>query len=88
MLRHHHDAPAALRYQPLVDRILALEREDWEAFKPGVRALDRELSQAATRAEELHYAIRFNAFMGVRSDYRQTEETGVEWASVQEICRA
>jgi len=46
-----------------------------------VRALDRDLSQAATRAEELHYAIRFNAFMGVRSDYYLAEETGIEWTT-------
>ena len=33
------------------------------------RERDAELSAAAAAAGELHYAIRFNAFMGVRSDF-------------------
>ena len=69
------------RYAPVVDEILALDRASWEAFKPRIRAIDAELSRAATRAEELHYGIRFNAFMGVRSDYYLAEETGIEWAT-------
>ena len=28
---------------------------------------------------ELHYAIRYNDFMGVRSDYFLAEECGLEW---------
>ncbi len=81
-------AAAAARYRPLVERVLAMDAGQWAAFAPTVGEVDGELSAAACAAGELHYAIRFNAFMGVRSDYRQTEETGVEWASVQEICRA
>jgi radical SAM superfamily enzyme YgiQ (UPF0313 family) len=74
-------APAAARYRPLVERVLALDARDWEAFKPGVRALDAELSAAAVVAQELHYAIRYNAFMGVRSDYYLAEEAGIEWST-------
>ena len=44
-----------------------------------MREVDRELSAAAARADELHYAIRYNAFMGVRSDYYLAEEAGIEW---------
>ncbi len=73
------DAPAAQRYQPLVDEVLALSREEWDAFRPRVRAIDGSVSEAAMRAEELHYSIRFNAFMGVRSDYYMAEESGIEW---------
>jgi len=80
-LGRHHDAPAAARYEPLAREVLAQDADAWEAFKPRVRALDQELSVAATRAEELHYAIRFNAFMGVRSDYYLAEETGIEWST-------
>ncbi len=36
--------------------------------------------RAAAQAQELHYAFRFNAFMGVRSDDEPVEETGVEWS--------
>lgn len=74
-----HDFPAAHRYRPLVERVLAMDRAAWEAFKPGVRALDRELAAECARAAELHYSIRFNAFMGVRSDFYLAEESGVEW---------
>lgn len=75
------DAPAAERYQPLVERVLSLDRDEWLAFKPRVRAIDAEISRAAALANELHYAIRYNAFMGVRSDYFLAEESGIEWAT-------
>ena len=75
----HHDFPAARRYEPLVAEVLALDRAGWERFQPGLRELDRALSEAATRAGELHYSIRYNAFMGVRSDFFLAEEAGVEW---------
>lgn len=75
------EAPVSERYRPLVDEVLAMDRAAWDAFQPRIRAVDDELSRAATRAEELHYAIRFNAFMGVRSDYYLAEETGIEWAT-------
>jgi radical SAM superfamily enzyme YgiQ (UPF0313 family) len=75
----HHEFPAARRYQPLVDEVLALDRAGWERFQPRVRELDRELSKAAARAGELHYSVRYNAFMGVRSDFFLAEDAGVEW---------
>lgn len=74
-----HDAPAAKRYQPLVERVLALDVDGWNAFKPRVKEIDRELSAECARADELHYAIRYNKFMGVRSDYYLAEEAGIEW---------
>jgi len=75
----HHDFPAARRYRPLVERVLAMDRAAWEAFKPEVRALDAKVAAECARAAELHYSIRFNAFMGVRSDFYLAEESGVEW---------
>ena len=73
-------APASERYGPWVQRILAMDAAEWEAFRPRVRELDAELSRAATAAGELHYAIRFQASLGVRSDW-SSEECGVEWAT-------
>jgi radical SAM superfamily enzyme YgiQ (UPF0313 family) len=73
------DAPASARYRPLVDRVLAMDRAEWEAFEPTVGALDAELSAACTAAGELHYAIKYNDFMGVRSDFFLAEEAGREW---------
>jgi hypothetical protein len=78
-LSRYRAAPASERYAPIVERVLAMPREEWELFKPTVRDLDRELSSAAVAAGELHYAIRYNAFMGVRSDYYLAEEAGIEW---------
>jgi anaerobic magnesium-protoporphyrin IX monomethyl ester cyclase len=72
-------APVAARYAPWIERVLALDHEGWLAFKPNVREFDRELSAAAVEAGEEHYAIRYNAFMGVRSDYYLAEEAGLEW---------
>ncbi len=75
----HHEFPAAQRYEGLVTEVLALDREGWEAFKPRVRELDQRVAVECARAQELHYSIRFNAFMGVRSDFYLSEEAGVEW---------
>jgi hypothetical protein len=74
-------APASVRYRPLVERVLAMDANEWETFKPTVRALDADVSRAATASQELHYSIRYNAFMGVRSDWFLAEEHGVEWAT-------
>ncbi len=74
-------SPASARWRPLVQELQALDRAGWERFKPRVRELDRELSAAAARAGELHYSIRYNAFMGVRSDWYLAEVSGSEWAT-------
>ena len=73
------DAPASARYRPWVERVLAMGREEWEAFAPSVVELDAELSAACVAAGELHYAIKYNDFMGVRSDFFLAEEGGREW---------
>jgi radical SAM superfamily enzyme YgiQ (UPF0313 family) len=73
------EAPAAARYQPLVEKLLAMSVEEWIAFKPNVRAIDREISAQCVERDEQHYAIRYNAFMGVRSDFFLAEEAGQEW---------
>ncbi len=78
------EAPAAARYRPRVEEALALDAAGWEAFGPRVPELDRELSAAAVAAGELHYAIRYNDFMGVRSDYFLAEECGLEWFTAAE----
>ena len=78
-LDRYRDAPAAPRYRAIVERVLAMDAEEWARFEPSVRDVDRELSAAAAEADELHYAIRYNAFMGVRSDYYLAEEAGIEW---------
>ena len=73
------EAPVSERYAPALEWLLSLSREQWEAEKDGLRARDAELSAAASAAGETHYAIRYNAAMGVRSDWFQAEDAGVEW---------
>ena len=75
------EAPAAARYVGIVAEVLRMDAEEWEVFKPTVRERDAELATAAMAAEELRYAIRYNSFMGVRSDYYLAEEAGIEWAT-------
>jgi len=80
-LDRFREAPAAGRYRPWVERVLAMDADAWRRFRPRVAEVDRELAREASRAAELHYSIRYNAFMGVRSDYYLAEETGQEWAT-------
>ncbi len=72
-------ATARARYRPIVDEVLAMEPGTWESFRSEVRARDEALAREARSAGELHYAIRFNAFMGVRSDYDESDTRGIEW---------
>ncbi|MBL8861769.1 MAG: B12-binding domain-containing radical SAM protein [Planctomycetes bacterium] len=80
-LERFREAPASARWRPLVERVLAMDAAEWAEFKPRVRAIDAELAAAAAAAGEEHYAIRYNAFMGVRSDFYLAEERGLEWAT-------
>jgi len=75
------DGPAAVRWRPLVEHVESLDRAAWDAFLPRVAAIDGETSRAAREARELHYAIRYNASMGVRSDFAFGDESGIEWAT-------
>ncbi|MFO1009435.1 MAG: hypothetical protein U1F29_05165 [Planctomycetota bacterium] len=80
-MERFHDSPASKRYHALVADVLRMTRDEWEAFKPRVKDVDRELASACTQANELHYAIRYNKFMGVRSDDDGAEESGIEWST-------
>jgi len=80
-LDRFHDAPAAARYRPLVEQVLALDAAGWQAFRPRLRALDAEVSARCAAAGELHYALRYNASMGVRSDWFLAEDAGLEWTT-------
>jgi len=91
-LDRFREAPAAARWRPWVERVLAMDAIEWAGFKPHVRRVDAELAAAAVAADEEHYAIRYNAFMGVRSDFYRAEEMGLEWTTASakpavELCR-
>jgi len=78
-MQRFREAPASARYRPWVERVLVMPETEWQAFKSEVRALDATLAEQAAAAGEQHYSIRYNAFMGVRSDYYLAEEAGIEW---------
>lgn len=75
------EGTAAELYRGPVDELLSMDATQWEAFKPTFSERDAELSRAATRAGLLHYAVRYNAFMGVRSDFFLAEDVGLEWST-------
>ncbi len=80
-LDRFREAPAAARWRPWVQYVLGMDATEWAAFKPDVRLIDATLAAAAAAADEEHYAIRYNAFMGVRSDFYLAEEMGLEWTT-------
>ena len=80
-LDRHGQAPASARYRPWVQRIDAMNEMEWAEFRPRLKEVDAELAAESARAGELHYSIRFNDFMGVRSDFYLGEEQGIEWAT-------
>ena len=66
--------PASLRYAQIVAEVTAMDAAEWKRFKPKVRGLDASMARSAVAAGEEHYAIKYNAFMGVRDDYYLAEE--------------
>jgi radical SAM superfamily enzyme YgiQ (UPF0313 family) len=63
------DLPSSSTYRERVSEIDRMSRRKWERARGTIRALDREVSSSLTEAGKLHYAIRYNDFMGVRSDW-------------------
>ncbi len=68
------DFPSASLYDHLTRMVLAMDRKGWEKARDEMRVLDREVSDVLTHADLPHYAIRFNPFMGVRSDWPERGE--------------
>jgi len=56
-------------YRGLVGEIEGMDRTGWEKVKGTIRSRDQEISSSLAKAGKEHYAIRYNNFMGVRSDW-------------------
>ena len=69
----HSDLPVAEFYRRKVDEILALDEKSWMARMPYLEVEDRELSARFVQQGLSHYAIHYNRFMGVISDYFMAE---------------
>jgi anaerobic magnesium-protoporphyrin IX monomethyl ester cyclase len=78
-LDRYGDYPAAARYRPALDWLLELTADQWQRERSSLRRRDGELSAEASSRGERHYAIRYNASMGVRSDFFLAEDAGREW---------
>jgi len=65
----HSDLPAADYYREKIEAILALDAQAWQARVPNLEQEDREISQKLVSQGLSHYAIKYNRFMGVISDY-------------------
>ncbi len=67
--------PCAPGYQALTEEIDALSREDWEKHKEEIEEQDKRISAEMLSKGLRHYAIKYNRFMGVDSDYFTREES-------------
>ncbi len=70
----HTDFRCAPLYEKLTRMVLAMDRQGWEKVRDEMRALDKEISDTLSAPNDQHYAIRFNPFMGVRSDWLERGE--------------
>ena len=65
----HSDLPVADFYRKKVDELLAMDEARWRRLSPTLLDLDAEYSQRHGVQGLSHYAVRYNRFMGVISDY-------------------
>lgn len=61
--------PVAEQYRQLTDELLALDAEGFAERAGQIRREDAELSARLSEQGLTHYAIKYNRFMGVISDY-------------------
>jgi anaerobic magnesium-protoporphyrin IX monomethyl ester cyclase len=66
--------PCAGAYGKMIDRVAPLSREQWEKEKESFIGLDALMSRKALSKGMRHYAIKYNRFMGVDSDYFSRED--------------
>jgi len=70
----HSDLPVADFYRQKIDEILALDETAWQARVPHLEQEDRQISADFVKQGLSHYAIKYNRFMGVISDFFTIED--------------
>jgi hypothetical protein len=70
----HSDLAVADFYRKKVEELLALDEKSWQKRTPHIEQEDKEISKKFVSQGLSHYAIKYNRFMGVISDYFTTEE--------------
>ena len=63
------DLPVAGFYAEKTDKILAMNEEQWNEASPGLLDEDSEYSRRFSQEGLSHYAVKYNPFMGVISNY-------------------
>jgi hypothetical protein len=61
-------------YRKKVEDLLALDEKSWEKRSVSIEQEDKEISAKFVNQGLSHYAIKYNRFMGVISDYFATED--------------
>jgi hypothetical protein len=61
-------------YRKKVEEILTLDEKSWEKRAASIEQEDCEISEKFVSRGLSHYAIKYNRFMGVISDYFTAEE--------------
>jgi radical SAM superfamily enzyme YgiQ (UPF0313 family) len=61
-------------YLERIEKILKMDREEWNRASPSLHDEDRKISAVFSERGLSHYAIKYNPFMGVISDYFLNEK--------------
>ena len=70
----YSDLPVADFYRKKIEEILTLDEKSWQARAPLLEKEDRDISAEFVQRGLSHYAIKYNRFMGVLSDYFTKED--------------
>jgi radical SAM superfamily enzyme YgiQ (UPF0313 family) len=70
----YSDLPVASFYRKKIEEILKMDDDAWAKRSPYIEEEDRELSAKFVGRGWPHYAIRYNRFMGVISNYFTCED--------------
>ena len=70
----HSNLAVANFYRKKVAEILALDEKSWQKRTPHIEQEDNDISQRFVKQGLSHYAIKYNRFMGVISDYFTAED--------------
>jgi anaerobic magnesium-protoporphyrin IX monomethyl ester cyclase len=65
----YSDLPVADFYRGKINEILKLDEAQWNQISPDLHNQDKKYSQDFSQKGLSHYAIKYNPFMGVISDY-------------------
>ncbi len=63
------DLPVSEFYAERIKEILAMDKDQWTKVSPNMQAEDKKYSLRFSEKGLSHYAIKYNRFMGVISDY-------------------